>query len=600
MNPCLKYAKDVVEGREIAGRHVRAACQRHLDDRKRSDIYFDVKAAQKAYDFFRYFLKLSGGRFDGNPFVLEPVQCFIVGSIFGWKRRGTGRKADDVRRFTRVYIEMAKGNGKTPLAAGIALYGAIVDREPAAEVYIAASNGKQARICFEDVLAMVYAEPELHSRVEFVGKTPVKRLLCLDGTSSKPSIIEPVSRNFGKQGSGFRPHFVIFDELHEHPSAEAVETLEAGFKWRPQPLSVKITNSGWDKRTICWQEHQHAIRVVHGEVKDDKEFAFVCSIDDGDDPFSEKLTRAEKRAIYKKANPLLDVTMMEADIDEPLERARSIPARRNSVLRLNFCVWTNAENAWFTREKWESIETREDLWEMHRGHRCWTSVDLSSTNDLTTFAFIWESLLGPTEDGRPRFDAAVHSFTPRDTLEERSRIDQAPYGLWVEEGFITATDGPKIALEVVAAWYFQTVRRYGYLVELLGYDNYLWRNFEPHLQNAFGGEPPPVVEHPQGTNHRASTPLWMPGSIEVTEQLVGESRLLVAYCPVLRQAIEGAVFYRTSAELRRFLKSHSTRRIDPAVALAMGLGVATMPPPDPPPKNPWEDPEFDLNKLIES
>ena len=94
----------MVSGEIVAGPHVRNACKRHIADLKRKDgIWFDHNAAGHAFAFFEEVLKLSEGQFEGQPFELQPSQAFIVGSLFGWKRK------DGRRRFRRAYIEQGKG-----------------------------------------------------------------------------------------------------------------------------------------------------------------------------------------------------------------------------------------------------------------------------------------------------------------------------------------------------------------------------------------------------------------------------------------------------------------------------------------------------------
>ena len=146
----------MVSGEIIAGPHVRNACRRHLDDLRRSDgICFDPDAAAHAFGFFEEVLKLSEGQFEGQPFRLERSQAFIIGSLFGWKR------VDGRRRFRRAYIEQGKGNGKSPVAGGIGLFGMTAAGEAGAQIYAAAAKREQAGILFADAVKMVRQSPAL-------------------------------------------------------------------------------------------------------------------------------------------------------------------------------------------------------------------------------------------------------------------------------------------------------------------------------------------------------------------------------------------------------------------------------------------------------
>ena len=272
-DPVRAYAEAVTKGEIVAGPHVRAACARHLQDLEDGEargLRWDVKAAARALGFFPDVLLLSEGQFEGRPFDLHPSQAFVVGSIFGWKR------ADGTRRFRRAYIEQGKGNGKSPLAGGIGLYGMMADQEPGAQVYAAAAKMDQARILFQDAVNMVRQSPALEARITPSGVNPVFNLADL----KTGSFFRPVGRDTGKTGSGLRPHFVLLDELHEHPNRDTLEMLERGFKFRRQPLILMITNSGSDRNSVCWEEHEHAVAVAHGEVQDDTTFSYVCALDD--------------------------------------------------------------------------------------------------------------------------------------------------------------------------------------------------------------------------------------------------------------------------------------------------------------------------------
>src|SRR5215510_6200868 len=87
--PCrtTQYARDVLAGRVVTNRLVRLACERHLRDQQDGDrrgLKWDQEKADHTIGFFEDCLCLSAGRYEGQPFLLQPWQCFIVGSLFGW------------------------------------------------------------------------------------------------------------------------------------------------------------------------------------------------------------------------------------------------------------------------------------------------------------------------------------------------------------------------------------------------------------------------------------------------------------------------------------------------------------------------------------
>ena len=554
-DPVAEYAEAVVSGRIVAGPHVRATCRRHLRDLESGaarGLTWDLAAAEYAIGFFPAVLRLSEGQFEGRPFELHESQQFIVGSLFGWKR------ADGTRRFRRAYIEEGKGNGKSPLAGGIGLLGMVADSEPGAQVYAAAAKMEQARILFEDAVKMVRQSPALEDRITPSGINPVHNLADL----RTGSFFRPLGRDTGKTGSGSRPHFALVDELHEHPNRDTLDTLERGFKFRRQPLLLMITNSGSDRNSVCWEEHEHAVKVANGEVDDDSTFSYVCALDEGDDPLDDP-------TCWPKANPLLGVTLAQSYLADVAAQAKAIPGKANKIRRLHFCEWTDAESAWIGRDVWEACEDERMTLDDFDGQECWIGLDLGATKDLTAKAIVFRD--GSDEEGRPKYALFAHGYTPKGTLHERARKDNAPYDVWVEQGWLTATPGKVVRFDQVAADVVEEAQRFA--LAALAYDRWLIRMFDATLDEM--GVTLPLLEHPQSTNRRKDSPLWMPESIDTFENLLLERRLRIQVNPALRSAVASATIWQSPAGLRRFEKQRASARIDMAVAAAMAIGAAT-------------------------
>lgn len=548
----------MVAGDVVQGPWVRAAARRHLTDLKlgaKRGLEWRPKEALKKIEFFEEVLRLNGGQFEGKPFLLHPSQKFRIGSLFGWF------KADGTRRFRRFYDEEGKGNGKTPLLAGIGLIGMVADSEPRAEIYAAGAKKDQAQVMFRDAVAMVELSPELSGRLRKSGVTPVWNL----GDVETGSFFRPISSDDTQ--SGPRPHVALCDEVHEHKDRNTVDMLERGFKFRRQPLLCMATNAGVDRHSLCWEEHQHAINVARGyddagtPVEDDTTFSFVCSLDDGDDPLADE-------KCWAKVNPLLDVTITRGFLKRQVALAKAIPGKRNGILRLHFCVWTESQTAWLEREAWEAVEDPNFDESEFDGKPCWVGLDLGSSRDLTGKVKIWPD--GFDAEKRPKFALAAHGYLPADGLAEKSLSDKAPYDRWVEEGHLTATPGPVVRLDYVARDCVDDSQLYE--LRALVYDIWLIKRFKEELDGI--GAQLPVLEHPQGFNRRKDSNLSMPESIEAFEKLILEKRLRVKVNPALRSAVMSARFDESPAGLRRFSKQRATGRIDLAVAAAMAAGAA--------------------------
>ncbi|WP_304620517.1 terminase large subunit [Paracoccus sediminilitoris] len=570
-DPVTAWAEDVVAGAIVAGPHVRDAAARHIRDLAEGPargLFWDVAAARKVIGWFARNLRLNGGQFEGVPFVLHPSQAFRVGSIFGWKHAATG-----LRRFRRFYDEEGKGNGKSPMLGGIGLYLMVADGEARAEIYSAAAKKDQARILFQDAVAMVDQSPRLSAKIEQQGQNPVWQLSYL-GKDGGRRFFKPIA-NEAKSGgqSGPRPHGALCDEVHEHPSRDTIDMLERGFKFRMQPLLCMATNSGTDRTSICWEEHQHAVRVASGVLEDDTTFAFVCSLDEGDDWENDP-------TCWVKANPLLDVTITTPWLAAQVDQAKKMPGKRNGIARLHFCEWTQAQTAAIRREAWLACRAEVDLEEMvARGYPCFGGLDLSQTRDFSALTLVW--LTDRTRDAE-RFLSHTWFWTPKDTLADRAAGDQAPYLDWARDGHIEAVPGERLKY----AWLADAIARINarFAPEVIGCDQYGLERLQEHLTDL--GVTIPAETHPQGFQKKVlekdpQAPagqqeiyLWMPDSINKLEAAIYEERIGIAENPLLDSMAASVVYAENRTGHRMFDKPNAYGRIDGMASLAMATGVA--------------------------
>jgi phage terminase large subunit-like protein len=583
-------------GKIVAGPHVRNACRRHLRDVEfgsKRGIFFDLAKAEHAFRFFEKGLKLSEGQFENQPFLLAPMQAFIIGSLFGWRRKNG--QGVSVRRFRRAYIEMGKGQGKSPLAGGIGLYGMCADGEAGSQIYAAAAKKEQADILFRDAVKMVRQSPLLSAVIKASGGMGKEFNLA---HHKSQSFFRPISKEAGKTGSGPRPHFALCDEVHEHPDRSIMDMLERGFKFRQNPLLLMITNSGSDRNSICWEEHEHAVKVCAGTVApddvftyvgediDDSTFAYVCALDKGDDPLTDP-------SCWIKANPMLGVILTEEYIAGVAKQARDMPGKRNGILRLHFCQWTDSDEGWMNREMIDAAMEEFDPYEIHKGKNVCAGVDLSATRDLTAMAFVVKTGMKvlTREDGEtvslPTFDLWIEAWTPKGTLKARSEADKAPYELWVEQGYLKAPPGDRIRMDHVVDHLVKVDAEM--TVTGVAYDRYAYEAFK--IECEARGLTLDHVVHPQGGKVRAKPEpekieaakaagveppqgLWMPGSISLFEDAILDGRLRIRKSPLTMTALMGAAFDHDALDNRWFVKTKASVRIDPAVAAAMAIGLS--------------------------
>jgi phage terminase large subunit-like protein len=548
-----EYARAVQAGEILAGPHVRAAGARHLRDLEHGGergLVFDLDKAAYYISFIENFLRLNGGEFEGAPFVLQPWQRFIVGSLYGWLRAGTG-----MRRFETAYIEVAKGNGKSPLAAAVGLAGLVIDQEPRAEIYAAATKKDQAMILFRDAVAMVMQSPDLVGRIKPSGSDEKVWNLSYPPLGS---FFRPISSDDSQ--SGPRPHVALVDELHEHKSPVVLDMLRRGLKGRRQPLIFEITNSGSDRNSICYLHHQASIKVLAaapGEQGfDDTWFSYICALDVGDDWMRDP-------SCWAKANPNLGISTPVERLEKTVIEARNIPSKQNLIARLHFCQWTDAEQSWIGSEPWLKAEVPANP-EVFRGARVYAGLDLSRRRDLTAMAWF-----RPDEHGGG--DACVEFWTPGETLAARADADGVPYLLWRDQGHLHAVPGQSVDYNVVCRDIARRVAEMDMDVATTAYDRYRIDEFRGAMDQA--GLDLPLTQFGQGFKDMAP-------AVERLENMLLNGRLRVHSNPVLRWNAASVVTEEDAAGNRKFTKRRSTGRIDGIVALVMAVGVAVMPEPE--------------------
>lgn len=540
------YAKAVVSGKKIAGPHVRDACKRHLDDLKTGaerGLVFDRVAAGRAIEFFSVVLRLNGGEFEGAPFVLLDWQMFVVGSLFGWKG------SDGWRRFRVAYIETAKGSGKSPLAAGIGMYGLVADGEPRAEIYAAATKKDQAMVLFRDAVAMWQQSPALAARLKSSGTGEnVWNLAYLE----KGSFFRPISADDGQ--SGPRPHISLIDEVHEHRNNTVIEMQRAGTKSRRQALIMMITNSGANKTGPGWQYHDYASKVCSGLLKDDAFFGYVCAADEGDDPF-----QSEK--CWAKVNPSLQGANLPGlkYLREQVTEARGMPGKEALVRRLNFCQWTDAINPWISADVWLGAQLEYD-WQTLRGRRAWAGFDLGSTTDLTGLVLYVE----PEAAGEP-WRLVPFAWLPEEGLARKEDVDRVPYLAWRAAGYLETTPGRAVSR-------LHLVRRLAELAEkfdlqAVAVDRWRMEDVKAMADDA-GITLPNMV--PFGQGYKDMSP-----AIEAFETALLNGTVVHPGNPVFTWCASNAVTVSDDAENRKLSKEKATGRIDLMVAAVMAVGCST-------------------------
>ena len=530
------YIQDVLEGRIPACKWVKLACRRHVDDLLEADergLHFNPAEAQLVIDFIEL-LKHSKGEWAGRRLRLEPWQQFIVWTLFGWMRE------DGTRRFRTAYLEVARKNGKSTLAAGIGLYLLVADGEPGAEVYSAATKRDQAQITHSEAERMVKSSPALRKHL-----TVFKRNIHIKDTGSK---FEPLSADYNSL-DGLNVHGALVDELHAHKTRGLWDVLETATGSRRQPLILGITTAGFDRQSICFQQHEYVEKVLEGVVEDDSYFGIIFTLDQDDDWLDE--------TNWIKSNPNLDVSKKRDDMRRKARRAREMPAALNPFMRLELNVWTQSETKWISLEHWTDCGTAVNAEGLH-GRTCYGGLDLSSNIDISAFLVVF-----PPQAEEDDYQVLCRFWIPEDAMVERSRTDRVPYDAWVRQGFIEATPGNVIDYEFIIHQIEADMQAYD--LQEIAFDRWGATKIQTDLMELGGDDF--MVQFGQGF---AS----MSGPMKELEKLILGHKLAHGNNPVLTWMADNLVARMDPAGNIKPDKAKSREKIDGMVALIMALDRA--------------------------
>lgn len=461
------YARAVVAGEVVVGELVRLAAERHLADLETAEargLRFDPERAGWAIRFFPTLLRHYKGEWGprgnqpGQPIVLAPWEEFIVGSIFGWLRRNPDPASprEWIRRFTKVYIEVAKKNGKSLLAAGLGILLAFFDGEPAAEVYAIATKRDQAKLIWTDADTLCDKSPGIRGRIR----------------RSRTSLYDPVSRSkfttlSSEEGTeeGINPFAGLVDELHRHRDSGMLDMIENSFGARLEPMLVICTTAGEPGGLTVWgTERRLAERTLRGLVPNDQLFAVIYAIDEHDDPFDE--------SVWPKANPGLGVSPKLEEMRQRAADAKAEPAKRNAFCRLRLDRPMSSVSRYFDVTAWMA-EANSGKPAEPDGVDAWGGFDLGWSRDLSAF-----SLLVPR--GRA-VEIIVRAWAP-----EQAAIDRGDdlYPAFADAGWLTLTSGNVRDDEVLEADILDLCS--GYRIRRLMYDRALASGLVTRLQRSLG------------------------------------------------------------------------------------------------------------------
>lgn len=498
---------------------------------------YDKDKADFAVNFIEC-LKHTKGIWTGKKFELLPWQEQIIRDLFGIV------KPSGYRQFNSAYIEVPKKNGKSDLAAAVALFLCCGDNEERAEIYGCAADRQQASIVFDVAADMVRMCPALNKRCKILDS--YKRIIYKP-TNSFYQVLS--AEAYSKHG--FSVHGVVFDELHAQPNRKFFDVMTKGSgDARTQPLFFMITTAGNDTNSICYEIHSKAKDILEGRKTDPTFYPVIYGAAEEDD-----WTAPD---VWRKVNPSLGVTIDVEKIEAACNSAKQNVAEENVFRQLRLNQWVKSESRWLSITKWDACEVDFDERDLE-GRTCYAGLDLSSTTDLTAFVLVF-----PPLDDDDKYFVLPYFWLPEETIPLRVSRDHVPYDVWQKRGLLQVTDGNVVDYSAIEQFITELGERYR--IAEIAFDR--WNAI--YLTQRLEGEHDfTMVQFGQGFGSMS------PPTKEL-ERLILEKKIAHNGQAVLRWNFDNLVVETDAAGNVKPSKRRTTEKIDGVVALVMALARALL------------------------
>lgn len=529
----IKYPVDVISGNVIAGKHIKKACERFfslMDDDRYMFLEEKVDKVIRLYHHLRHFK----GRHSGKPFLLEPWQEWIIASIYGFYN-----KSDGSRLTQTVYIEVARKNGKTALAAGIGLNALINDDEDGAEVYFAANSKDQVKISAWPLcsnFAKAFDPKEKYLKV-------YRDTINFDKTISWLKVLAADSTKL----DGPNPSTFILDEYHAAKSNSLKAVLESGQGTRDNPLEIIITTAGFDKLGPCYELRTTATEILNGLKEDDSFFMAIYSLDENDDWKDE--------ANWIKSNPNMDVTVKSSYLRKEVRKAMNTPSDEVNVKTKNLNMWCDSSDVWIPDDYILACSRKVDLDDFTTKDDCFAGIDLSSTSDLTCVSFMIP------KDGKFYFKTLY--YLPKEALETKKNKEQ--YSEWVRLGFLKLTPGNVVDYDYILDDILSVDKRL-YIVKV-GYDS--WNATQFVINATDKGLPMEPVSQSIGNFNRPTKEM---------ERVILSGNVVIDNNPITRFCFRNVVMKLDHNGNTKPSKEYRDKKIDGVISMIEAMGVCLMTP----------------------
>lgn len=530
----LKYAHDVVSGKQVAGKLIKLSCQRYLDLMNDTRYEFRPDKCERVLSFISK-LKHYQGKCAGKPFVLEEWQKWIIYSIFGFYYKDSNE-----RLVKKALITVGRKNGKSMQIAAMALYMLIADGEPAAQVLNIANNTKQAHLLFEMQQKLVKCLDPKHKYTK-----TLRDSIQVPKTSSYSQVLS--SDSSGHDGSS--PSTYILDEVHEMKDSKLWDVMISGTGFRVSPLGICISTSGFLLNGFLHNYRDVCIDILEHRKEDDEQFAAIYELDDEDDWKDEKN--------WVKANPNLDVTVTRKYLGGQIRSAINDSALEVSVKTKNFNMWVSSKEIWISDDKIRKVMSPVNL-DDYKDEDCFMGVDLSAVSDLTSTTVMFPP--NPDREINPdKFVFKTIIYLPESELTEN--VNSYLYMIWKRENYLKVTSGNVVDYDYILKDQIN-INDKNYVVNV-AYDK--WNATQWAINATEEGLPLTPYSQALGNFN---------GPTKTLERLIRTGMVVIDNNPIVRWAFSNVTLKLDQHENAKPTKANNekSKKIDPVISMIQSLG----------------------------
>lgn len=420
-----KYFSAVCDGRIVACEKLKRQSECLLEQYAHpGEFHFDSKEAKRHTDFIETFCKLPTGKI-GTPLKLELFQKARLQAIFGFV------DDKDMRQYNEVLIIEGRKNGKTTETAAVENDMLVNDGEGAPQIYNIATMLDQAKLGFNAAHKMVKQSPALSRHIK-------KRAADLYFPFNM-GFIKALASNSNSL-DGLDVHCAVIDELAAIKNRDIYDLIKQAMGARCQPLLFCITTNGFVRNGIFDAQYEYARKIIYGEEQNKRFLPFIYELDD--------VSEWDEPEMWIKANPGLGTIKREDYLVQMVEKAKADPSFKPTVLVKDFNIPQTNEAAWLNFEDLDNKEKFDIKFDY-----CVGGFDAADSIDLNAAKAIC------MRPGDNKIYVRQMYWLPQAVIDKysnegkRQGRDNAPYELWISQGYLRTCPGNKCDKRIFLEWF---------------------------------------------------------------------------------------------------------------------------------------------------